>query len=203
MYEDLTFTACIAGVELNALWLQGGAVTVLLAGLSLVTGMIWIIFHLSGSYAKRFEIQFPAFDVAQQVTCLVSLSQEHESGAVHFVCDQRPHLVRSSDPLHPVRRSAARSRRRPSCARFCPTTTRARWGHAEGGEHLDRAGVRLRVPRHRPPGDRVSRVRRRAPSPPGEGHLGTVRTGPADAGLVVAGILFGIVRFTNFIDTVC
>ena len=45
------FTATIAGVELNGLWLQGGAVTVLFSGLSLVTGMIWIIFHLSGSYA--------------------------------------------------------------------------------------------------------------------------------------------------------
>ena len=44
-------TATLAGIQYDKLWYQGGAVTALFCGICMVCGMIWIIFHLSGSYA--------------------------------------------------------------------------------------------------------------------------------------------------------
>ena len=88
----------------------------------------------------------------------------------------------SRHPVHPgADRRCDRGSGRP--ARAAPRRLqRDSRGNEEGGEDLDSTGVHFRVHRHRSPRDRLSRVRRRASSASGEGHLRTVRTGPTARG---------------------
>jgi len=68
-YKTFLLYATLAAIELDPLWKLGGAPTVLLAGICLVCGMIWIIFHLSGSNMN------PALSISFAINGLISCSR--------------------------------------------------------------------------------------------------------------------------------
>jgi MIP family channel proteins len=61
--------ACLSGLEVNKIWAQGGAATVLLCGGSMVVCVIWITFHLSVSNLN------PALSIAFAVNGVIPLAR--------------------------------------------------------------------------------------------------------------------------------
>jgi glycerol uptake facilitator-like aquaporin len=68
-YLTFLFFSCLAGIEYDKLWYQGGAVTAVFCGICMVCGMIWIIFHLSGSNMN------PALSISFAINGLISCTR--------------------------------------------------------------------------------------------------------------------------------